>query len=75
MAGIHGKEAGHLLVSGEKPEVGLRVYTNNLDLGTITEVKQVGDCGYYCSAWHTVALDDGGSVIMNCDRLTTHLNF
>lgn len=80
MAGIHADrgDTTHRLVSGEKPEVGLRVFTNNLDRGVIVEVSDEGLCGYYCQAWHTVRLDTsfrgepvGGTTLMNCDRLTT----
>lgn len=63
----------HRIVTGEHVQVGMRVYTNNLDQGVITELGSGDECGVYCVAWHTVQLDNGASVIMNCDRLATHL--
>jgi hypothetical protein len=68
---------GHRLVSGETPTVGLRVLTNDLKWGTITEVKDPDGevtCGWYCVAWHTVIDEDGKPLgIFNCDRLTTKM--
>lgn len=62
----------HRLVSGEKPVVGLRVFTNDWVWGTITKVAEGSVCGTYCEAWHEVALDGrDGTKIYNCDRLTT----
>lgn len=80
MSGIHADrgDTSHRVVSGEKPEVGLVVYTNNFDKGVIVEVEDKGECGYYCDSWHTVRLTQSytgkpmtGQTIMNCDRLTT----
>lgn len=71
MAGQHHDHTVHRITSGETPEVGLRVLTNNLDWGTITEVSTTEGCGWYCNAWHRVTLDIGGTTIMNCERLAT----
>lgn len=85
MAGNHADQGdvSHRIVSGEVPEVGLEVITNNLDRGRIIEVdaRHADDpCGWYCPAWHTIELHtsfDGkpltGTTIMNCDRLTTRM--
>lgn len=61
----------HRIVSGETPKVGMRVFTNDWEWGTITEVADGDTCGTYCEAWHTVKLDSGKEKIYNCDRLTT----
>lgn len=78
MAGNHADHTTHRLVSGELPTVGLEVYTNNLDRGTITKVATDPGCGSYCNAWHTITLHTSykglpmtGTTDMNCDRLTT----
>lgn len=85
MAGQHADrgDKSHRIVSGEVPVVGLEVITNNLDRGTIIALdnrRMEGDCGWYCEAWHTVALHTDyngnpmkGSTIMNCDRLSTRM--
>lgn len=80
MAGQHSDHSVHRIVSGETPAVGLEVYTNNYDRGTIIEVSTKEGCGYYCNAWHTIHLFetwDGKpldtTTIMNCDRLSTRL--
>lgn len=73
----------HRLVGGQTPEVGLRVFTNNLDRGRIVEVADGATCGPYCEAWHKVEIDidyKGQPIspprrqIMNCSRLTTTWN-
>jgi hypothetical protein len=67
---------GHKIVSGEEPVVGLRVITNELQEGTITTLApnlETAKCGWYCEAWHTVTYDDGRTITMNCDRLTTKM--
>lgn len=61
----------HKIVSGETPEVGLRVLTNEYKWGTIVKVAESDTCGIYCTAWHRIEYEDGGGQIMNCDRLTT----
>jgi hypothetical protein len=62
----------HKISSGEKPTVGLRVFTNDWRWGTITKVASGSKCGTYCEAWHSVQLDgESGSRTYNCDRLTT----
>lgn len=80
MAGIHADHTVHRVVSGESPAVGLRVYTNNLDQGTIVQVADDPGCGWYCNAWHTVEVDlsyTGETIsppskqMFNCDRLST----
>jgi hypothetical protein len=80
MAGIHADrgDKSHRIVSGQRPELGLHVFTNNLDKGVIETVATNGECGYYCDAWHTVRLYESydgkpmnSTTIMNCDRLTT----
>jgi hypothetical protein len=68
----------HKIVSGEAPTVGLRVFTNDWEWGTI---EKVGSslaydgtpkvCGTYCQSWHEVRLDSGRYTSYNCDRLTT----
>jgi hypothetical protein len=73
MAGNY-KGPGHKIVSGETPEVGLRVMSNEYKWGTITKVDDPEGhktCGWYCEAWHEVRYDDGGGGSFNCDRLTT----
>lgn len=67
---------GHRVVSGERPVVGLTVFTNEYKEGTITKVSDEGKCGYYCEAWHEVtypatAESPERKITMNCDRLTT----
>lgn len=68
---------GHKIVSGEVPEVGLRVLNNDLKWGTIVEVADPEGhvtCGFYCNAWHTVKVDGSGHTqSFNCDRLTTRM--
>jgi len=71
MAGLHADHTVHRIVSGEAPTVGLEVIDNNLDRCTIVKVATDEGCGWYCNAWHTVAYPNGGTGIMNCDRLTT----
>lgn len=63
--------AAHRITSGEAPALGLRVFTNDWEWGTVTAVREGGKCGTYCEAWHTVRLDSGVTKIYNCDRLTT----
>lgn len=64
---------GHKIVSGEKPTVGLVVFTNEYKEGVITRVAEGDTCGWYCTAWHEITYPGGKSISMNCDRLTTRL--
>lgn len=79
MAGIHADrgDTSHRIVSGETPEVGLRVLTNELKWGKITKLDERHldePCGWYCPAWHEVTYEETGHTIsMNCDRLTTKM--
>ena len=68
----------HKIVSGETPVVGMRVFTNDWEWGTIIELgdssrygEERDHCGTYCEAWHRVSFDDGHIKSYNCDRLTT----
>jgi len=80
MAGIHPDHSVHRIVSGETPEVGMHVLTNNLDKAVIVKVATDEGCGWYCNAWHEVELYEtykgepiqpGRKQIMNCERLST----
>lgn len=78
MAGIQADrgDTRHLIVSGEVPVVGMKVYTNEYKQGTITFIPERGTdepCGWYCPRWVEVTYPDGRSVSMNCDRLSTRL--
>jgi hypothetical protein len=78
MAGVQADrgDTSHRLVSGEKPEVGLKVWTNEYKQGEITKLGiESGDCGWYCPQWHEVTYPDGSQKIFNCDRLTTRKPF
>lgn len=62
---------GHRIVSGETPEVGLRVLTNDYKWGSIVQLghglynsltgqydgPETVPCGWYCEAWHHIHLD------------------
>lgn len=61
----------HNITSGEEPTLGLRVFTNDWEWGTIVVVSTYGECGTYCEAWHDVELDSGSVKMYNCDRLAT----
>lgn len=65
----------HKITSGETPAVGLRVFTNDWEWGTIVTVGDArpfrDECGTYCARWHDVKLDSGPTRMYNCDRLTT----
>jgi hypothetical protein len=79
MAGIHADrgDKSHRLVSGERPEVGMRVFTNDWTWGTIVELDEANmgkdNCGWYCEAWARVDYEDGSRsrVMLNCERMTT----
>lgn len=77
MAGLQA-DAGdktHRLYCGTIPTVGMRVFTNDWKWAVITKLDErnmiLDNCGWYCEAWASVQFDDGGTAILNCDRMTT----
>lgn len=76
VSGIHEErgDKSHRLVSGERPEIGMRVINNDLRWGTIVKLADVDSetCGWYCTSWHRVQVDgSAGTSDFNCERLTT----